>query len=100
MGPEILEFIAPLTALLGLGGFILIGMKMRYTHLQRTRHGAAGEEEMERLTDLVEGLRDEVRTLREDHVDLSERLDFAERMLSSGKGAAPEPARLRGPDDA
>jgi hypothetical protein len=77
-----------------LGGFILIGMKMRYTHLQRTRHGAVGEEELERLTDVVEGLRDEVRTLREDHVDLSERLDFAERMLSSGKGAPPEPVRL------
>ena len=43
------------------------------------------KEDVERLADVVDGLHEEVRALREEHVELSERMDFAERLLSSGK---------------
>ncbi len=67
---------------------ILIGIKMRYTHLRQTRHGQIGQEELDRLAEDVERLRDEVRVLRDEFVDVYERLEFAERVLTRGK--APE----------
>ena len=63
MYPHILEVLAPVFALLGLGGAILIGMKMRYNHLRRTRVSGSGQQDVERLADAVDTLRDEVRLL-------------------------------------
>jgi cell division protein FtsB len=79
------EVVAPFLALVGIGSMVLVGMKMRYTHLQRTRSAAAAPEEVERLTEAVETLRDDVRILRDEVVDLSERVDFTERVLTRGK---------------
>lgn len=96
MSPDVFEFLAPVVALLGLGSFVLIGMKLRYNHLRDTKH-APRSEEVERLVESVDLLHDQVRVLRDEMVDLGERLDFTERVLTRGRadddaqGALPEP---------
>jgi uncharacterized protein YlxW (UPF0749 family) len=84
MPPEVLEMIAPLIAIIGVGTMVLIGMKMRLSAKVQLQQGSK-KEDVERLADAVDALHDEVRMLREEHAELQERMDFAERMLSSGK---------------
>ena len=62
-------------------------MKMRYTHLQRTRVSGSAQQEVERLADAVDTLRDEVGLLRDQHLELNERMDFTERLLERPKSA-------------
>lgn len=85
MDPEIAFVIGPIVGILGVGGMILLAIKMRYTHLRHTRVGQVGQEDLERLGEDVAGLRDELHGLREQFVDLSERLEFTERVLVQGK---------------
>ncbi len=85
MDPQIMELIAPVLGLGAVGTMILIGMKMRYSHLRHTRLAKGTGPEVEQLTEAVESLRDEVRELREGMVDLHERVEFAERMLTRGR---------------
>ena len=89
MSPGVLGTIAGILAICGV--LTLIGMKIRLDAKIRLQQGAP-REEIERLTDLVEGLRDEVRLLRDEFGELHERVDFAERVLSRGTG---EPADKR-----
>ena len=84
MPPEILEFIAPLTIITTIGTIFLIGMKMRLSAKVQLQQGSKSED-VERLADAVDGLHEEVRMLREEYTELHERMDFAERMLSSGQ---------------
>ena len=60
-------------------------MKMRYTHLQRTRLSGTAQQDVERLADAVDAVRDEVRILREDFLELHERVEFTERLLERPK---------------
>jgi hypothetical protein len=83
--PAIAEVVGPIFAILGLGSMILIGIKMRYTHLQRMKQHQVGGEDLERLAEGVSNLREDVRQLREEYVELYERVDFAERVLTKGK---------------
>jgi len=85
MNPVALELLAPVMVFLGLSGAVLIGMKMRYTHLQRTRLGGSAHQDVERLTEAVDTVRDEVRVLREDFLELHERVEFTERLLERPK---------------
>jgi hypothetical protein len=85
MDPATLEMIAPVFVFLGLSGAVLIGMKMRYTHLQRTRLSGTAHQDVERLADTVDTVRDEVRILREEFLELHERLEFTERLLERPK---------------
>ncbi len=85
MGPEILEFLTPMFIVTIIGG--LVAMKMRYTHLQRTRVSGSAQQEVERLADAVDTLRDEVGLLRDQHLELNERMDFTERLLERPKSA-------------
>jgi hypothetical protein len=85
MDPAVVEFVAPVLALTGIGTMILIGMKMRYTHLRHSKLEKGGGQEVEQLTEAVDSLRDEVRELREGMVDLYERVEFTERMLTRGQ---------------
>lgn len=85
MDPAVLEVLGPVFALTGFGAMILIGMKMRYTHLRHTKLEKGGGQEVEQLTEAVDSLRDEVRELREGMVDLYERVEFTERMLTQGQ---------------
>jgi len=98
MDPEIVYHLGPVLGILGIGSMILIAIKMRYTHLRHTRAGQVGQDELERRED-VASLHDEVRALREQLVDVSERLEFTERVLIQGKArdedsdALPRPER-------
>lgn len=96
MSPDVAELIAPLIALLGLGSFVLIGMKLRYNHLRDTKH-AASRQEIDRLTQAVELLHDDVRVMRDEIVDLGERVDFAERVLAHGRSEDEAPRPLPNP---
>ena len=84
MPPEILEFIAPLTIITTVGTMFLIGMKMRLSAKVQLLEGSKSED-VERLADAVDGLHEEVRMLREEYSELHERMDFAERRLSTGQ---------------
>ncbi len=86
MPPEMLiEAVAPLIAFIGLGGAILIGMKLRYNHLERLRQGGSSDQDVEKLTDAVNTLRDEVHMLRDGYLELNERMEFTERLLERPK---------------
>ncbi len=85
MDPVIAEVIGPVTAILGLGTMILIGVKLRYSHKEKMRLGEGGSGVTERLGEDVAVLRDEVRLLREDFAEMYERLEFAERLLTKGR---------------
>ena len=84
MPPEIVEAIAPLIVVTSIGIMILVGMKMRLSAKVQLQAGSKSED-VERLADAVDGLHEEVRMLREEYTELHERMDFAERMLSTGK---------------
>jgi hypothetical protein len=84
MPPAIVEAIAPFLAMTSIGIMILVGMKMRLSAKVQLQQGSKSEE-VERLADAVDGLHEEVRMLREEHAELHERMDFAERILSTGK---------------
>ncbi len=83
MTPDAIEALAALTGLTSIGILVLVGLKMRFNHKFRMRETPAGENE--RLTEAVEQLQDEVRLMREEFVDLHDRVDFTERMLSEGR---------------
>ncbi len=85
MDPVIVEVIGPVFAILGLGGMILGGLKLRYSHKEKMRLGEGGSGVTERLGEDVAVLRDEVRLLREDFAEMYERLEFAERLLTKGR---------------
>lgn len=65
--------------ILGMGGIILVGQKMRYEYLRRSGSG----EEPEQLSATVDSLTEQVTALQDQVAGLSERLDFTERLLSS-----------------
>lgn len=86
MNPILAETLAPFLGIVSVAGAVLIGMKLRYNHLAKIRQGGSADE-VQRLAEAVETLNDNMRLLRDEVVDLSERVDFAERMLpKSGDG--------------
>lgn len=84
MPPQIIDVIPAVMVLTTLGTIFLIGMKMRLSAKVRLQQDSKSED-VERLADAVDGLHEEVRMLREEYAELHERMDFAERMLSTGK---------------
>lgn len=85
MPPDLVEAIAPLVAMLSLGGLILAGMKLRYDHIRRLKQGGSSPEEVERLTEVVNALRDDVRLMREEMLSINDRVEFTERLLEQPK---------------
>ncbi len=86
MDPAIAEILGPVTAILGLGTMILIGVKLRYSHKEKMRVGEGGSaEDTQRLEEEVATLRDEVHGMREGFAEMYERLEFAERLLTKGR---------------
>ncbi len=83
MPPYVVEAIAPLIALLGVGSFVLIGMKMRLD--AKVRMHAGKSEDMDRLVDAVDAVHEELRMLRGDVTELQDRVDFTERLLTRGQ---------------
>jgi len=93
MPVAVLESIAPLVALFGLGTFTLIGMRM-WLKAKSDRLSSPGRKETEQLIDAVESLQDQVQLLREEYGELHERVDFAERLLArAGVNGSAEPPR-------
>lgn len=81
MSPFLVETIMPFLAMMGLGGMVLIGMKLRYQHLQRLKGGGSSDEDVKRLAETVDGLRDEVRLMREEMLSINDRVEFTEKLL-------------------
>jgi len=94
MEPGVVEGIAAFFSMSALATAVLIGMKMRYTYLAKIRGGDADREQLARLSDTVDRLRDDVAVLRDHVVELGERVDFAERMLARGNAAEVGPPAL------
>ena len=93
MPPEfIINAVGGLTAIITIGTMVLVGMKMRLSAKVRLQQGSKGEE-LDRLTDAVEGLTEEMRMLRDDYGELHDRVDFAERLLA--RANSPDEARER-----
>ncbi len=88
MLPEIIDTIAPLLALLGVGTFGLLGMRM-WLNAKTDRRRQVGADDLERLGEALDGLHDQIRSMREDLGELHERVDFAERLLARSGSAGP-----------
>ncbi len=87
MPVDVVELLAPVFAITAVGTMILIGLKMRYTHKANLMQAGAPQR-VERLTDAVQQLHEDFRVLRDEVTELHERVDFAERMLTSGNQKA------------
>jgi hypothetical protein len=83
MPVDVVELLAPVFALTAFGAMFLIGLKMRYTHKANLMQ-AGDPQRVERLTDAVQRLHEDFSVLRNEVTELHERVDFAERMLTSG----------------
>jgi len=86
MPPQVIEGLVAVVGLIGVGSVFLVGLRMRYSHLQKMK-GAQQQPpgEAQQLADHVTALSDEVRLLREDYAELFERVEFAERLLTRGR---------------
>ena len=95
MPPELIEVFAPVVVILSIGTMVLVGMKMRLTarmHESSNRNRVEKDgEEVERLTDAIDTLHEQVRLMRDEFTDLHDRVDFAERLLSRGEIRSSEP---------
>ena len=85
MSPEIIEGIMPVIAMLGMGTFVLIGMKLRFDHKAKMLDQTKGAEDLERLAEAMDSMFEQTRALREEIGELQERLDFHERLLARPK---------------
>jgi len=65
------------------GTFSMVGLKILVS-ARKTRHGEVGTEEVQRLTETVEGMQDQMYQVRDAVSELHERMDFAERLLTKG----------------
>ncbi|HSG80866.1 MAG TPA: hypothetical protein VLC48_01345 [Gemmatimonadota bacterium] len=81
MSPFLVETIMPFLAMMGLGGMVLIGMKLRYQHLQRLKGGGSSAEDVQRIAESVDSLKDEVRLMREEMLSINDRVEFTEKLL-------------------
>ena len=84
MPPQIIDVIPAVMVLTTVGTIFLVGLKIRLGAKLQLQKGSKSED-VERLADAVDGLHEEVRMLREEYTELQERMDFTERMLSTGK---------------
>ena len=91
----VLEMIIPFLGMMGIGGMVLIGMKLRYTHVQRLKQAGSSPEEVERLTEAVDSLHDEIRIMREEVLSINDRVEFTERLLERPKAEAKSETRQR-----
>jgi hypothetical protein len=76
MSPEIMGILVPI--ILGSGVITLIGLKMRYKHIEEIRLSQGEQPDVEHLTEAVDHLRAEVERL-------NERVEFTERLLERPK---------------
>jgi hypothetical protein len=90
MPPEVLDALGPIAAMVGMGTFTLIGLRMFWGYKTRRLELERSAPTESHVEELVEDLRAEIHLLRGDMGELQERVDFAERLLArgqEGKGA-------------
>lgn len=75
-----------LTMLFGVGGGLTALIVITKFWLKKKELDAGGDSQ---LTHVVEDLRHELRDTRAELTEIQERLDFAERLLTEGRGSAP-----------
>ena len=85
MDPAVMESVVMLVGLLGMGGVVLLGMRMRYEYKSKKLEQSTSVEDMERLVDALDGLYDQAKAIREEMGELQERMDFHERLLTKAK---------------
>ncbi len=61
-----------------------------FMRIRSLESGGGGRSDIERLTEEVDGLRAELQATHSDISDLTERLDFTERLLSGPRAEEPE----------
>ena len=81
MPPTLIDAIAPLLALVGMGTFTLIGMKMWFSHRLASKQQLGGKDS-ERLIESLEVLQDQLHGVRDEGAELQERVDFTEPLLA------------------
>lgn len=79
MHPELIEGLIAITGIATFGTFFLVAMRMRLN----ARRMPASDPEIERITAAVDELSEQNRMLTDEVVELQERLDFHERVLTS-----------------
>lgn len=85
MPPEIwLYSLIRLAALVSVGAFTVMGMKVWYKHRGEGTN-QIGIDDFERLADAVESLHEQTALMQEEMQELHERIDFTERVLSQGR---------------
>lgn len=95
MTPELINAIGPIIAMAMIGGMVLTGYRMHLKAKGGGNRPLGGD--ADRLAETLEDLADQVRHLREDVGDLTERIDFAERLLVRGRDPASEEHREQTP---
>lgn len=65
--------------IVGIGGIILLGQRMQYRQMGGSELG----DEVKRLSEAVDSLRQDVGALHDDVAGLGERVEFAERLLEA-----------------
>ncbi len=84
MPQAVIEAIAPLLAMLGVGTFTIIGMKIWLSAKTERLRLQANETGTAQLAEAVEELRDQMLSVRDEVAELHERMDFTERVLTKG----------------
>ncbi len=84
MPVDVLEGLLPLGALVALGTFGLIGMKL-WLKAKANRLREGGSDHIARLGQQIDDLVEQVGVLRDGHTEIHERLDFTERMLTTAR---------------
>jgi hypothetical protein len=87
------NYIVPLIGILGVGGMMLLALKMVLNY-RMARLGSGVGKDAERVNELVEHMREQLEQNRAEMVELHERVDFAERMLAKSRGEELPPGKL------
>ena len=85
MDPAVMESVVMMFGLLGIGGVVLLGMRMRYEYKSKKLDQPTSAEDLERLVDALDGLYDQAKAIRDEVGELQERMDFHERLLTKPK---------------
>ena len=80
---RVLALFIPIIAIGGV--FTLIAMKMLYSHLQKTRLSSGAQQHVKHLAAAVDNLGAELELLRNEFLELNERVEFTERLLERPK---------------
>lgn len=88
MSFDLVQLLVLLAAVTGSSVMVGVGMSL----FQRIRRLEAGQRDMERLAEDMEALREQVAAAREEVGEIGERMDFTERLLSSGRREDREPS--------